>query len=318
MKKRKARKRKTGGRQRGQVLKAHKAVPKEVATYWENLASDVKQKALPGVTDLDALVRERHLGIASKGDFSQEVAMAAVFLGKLVEEYKWVLETNRQGLELNRTQIEIPLPMLPGDLDESLKPRVEEKIRKQYLDLVRKDELGERYLKEQIEDEIGKVKFDKTHLHYLHESGHAAIWAMQRGNLHKALHFLSTLIRAAAIKDVPFFKELTRRIECDVPLNSPVNSVISALVGLKEKYLKGGVSGRPDDGYSNFFKWNTPLLFPALLLPPPQRPPLNEPQIAEWVWVYAKKRLSARALLRQADLIEIPRERSRGRAKQLK
>ena len=277
---------KHGGRQRGQLAKAHKSIPNEVAAEWQKF--DVaKQSELraQGITP-EKLEEWRHAALASTGDFSGEVTTAAGCLGKLVNRWKEALSSNRINLELNQRKIEIPLPFLPGTFSG---------------------------LKSLNEDQIRELKFSPTELRYL-SGGHDAIWAMQRGYEWEALRLLSALIQAAAKNDTNFFKELYRRICCDAPLDWPVERVTSALVSLKACYFTERWQG-DHQGVSRFYERETPLLVPVLKHPPGHRPPLTVPQIDEWVWAFAKVRLDERSLKRHADAIELPREHRRGRQK---
>jgi hypothetical protein len=219
-----------------------------------------------------------------------DVAAAARHLGVLVEAYKKALESRRINLELNRRVVEIPLPFLPGHFSPDMD------------------------LKTLSEDQIRNLQFSKNDLFYLAETAHDAIWAMQGSRAIEALRLLSHLIRAAAKNDTQFFKELHRRILSEAPLNSPVEQVISALVSLKKCYFKERWQ-EDRHGEMAYHKRETPSLVSVMILPHDKRPPLTVPQIAEWVWAYANVRLSERSLIRQADLIGVPREHKRGQRK---
>jgi hypothetical protein len=121
-------KKKTGGRKRGQLAKAHKIVPNEVAAEWQKLdAAKQTELRAQGITP-EIMEEWRHGALASNGDFSGEVVSAAGCLGKLVNRWKEVLSSNRINLELNQRKIEIPLPFLPGTFSD-LKSLNEDQIR---------------------------------------------------------------------------------------------------------------------------------------------------------------------------------------------
>lgn len=270
----------SGGRKRGQRLWVHNGIEDDLSNHF-----------------------------ASHGDFSPDVNMAAFYLGGLVKRYEEARKSTRYNLEANRREVTIPLPMLPGDLDEGLKTRVEEQVRKHW-NLVRKDEFGEKFLKEETEAALATTTFDELHLRYLRETAHDAIWAMQGGGFMEGLRLLSALIQAAANNDGEFFKELHRRICCAAPLQSPVEQVTSALLSLKKCYKNWRWS---EEHEGPFYEREMPELAKVLKCPPGQRPPLTVPQMAEWVWLFGKIRVDGRTLKRHADAIELTRKNERGR-----
>lgn len=269
-------KKKSGGRRAGQSAKAHAAIHVDVTAMWQKLDPAEQQKLLAQKITPETIEFWRHGELASRGNFSIEVQMAAFRLGELVEQYKKILKTNRDTLEMNRPGVEIPLPMLPGSFTD---------------------------LKSLNEDEIRELKFNKTELHYLDKSAHAAIWAMQGSRWVEALSLLTTMMLAAEKNDTYFFDEFARRIKCGVPLHSPAEPVFSALLSLKECYLRE--HWQPET-VGRFYARETPLLVPVLKCPLGKRPPLTVPQIGQWVWAFAREKKSDRALIRAAKILGIP------------
>jgi hypothetical protein len=163
--------------------------------------------------------------------------------------------------------------------------------------------------------------FDKSEINLLHQTGHDALWTMQRSGYTTALSLLSILIRAVANNDVKFFEEFARRIRNNytmgVPLTSGAEPVYGAMIGLKRMYdgFDGGIVKEPPadkrewDANLSFYaylKRILPKLFPVLKLPPKQRPPLTVAQIREFYCEHCKLPLSDRALIRAAKIMGIP------------
>jgi hypothetical protein len=186
----------TRGRRAGQFGKAHKSVQDEVRTIWEGYNDAQRRDLLAKGITAEVLKDWRHSALAANGNFPREVQSAAFNLGKLVREYKRILNEKRCNLECNRRGVEIPLPYLP---------------QAEYFD----------------EKELNQI---------VHGSGHDVIWIMQRFGYIDAFRLLSSLIRAAANNDTVFFKEFSRRVSCGVPLESPAEPVYSAMTSLKTVY----------------------------------------------------------------------------------
>jgi len=264
----------TRGRRAGQLTKAHKTVHDEISAAWQKLTPAEQNKLIASGITPDVQEEWRHSGLATVGNFPKEVQYAAFNLGKLVREYKKVLSESRFYLEMNRRGVKIPLPILPGDLTEKGKSNGESD---------------------------SNLQFSKTELNILGDSGHDVIWVMQHLGYIDAFRLLSYLIQAAAKNDANFFKEFCRRVCCGVPLESPAEPLISALISLKRCYEKemGKV-------YGNFYETKIPSLAPVLNLPLGKRPPLTLAQVADYVFVFGGGKISDRALSRQAKTFGIP------------
>jgi hypothetical protein len=280
-------KKSTRGRRPGHLGKAHKDVHENVFTWWQKLSEGERKKLIATGTTPEQIEYWRHNEAADRGNYPLEVATAATQLGTLVERYKKILVEKRWNLEANR-RVEIPLPFLPA----------------------------------------GEI-FDKSEINLLHQTGHDALWTMQGSEYPTALSLLSFLIRAAANSDVKFFEELARRIRSSfvmgVPLTSGAEPVYGTMIGLKRMYngFDGGFVKEPpadkrqwdaNSSFHAYLKRILPKLFPVLLLPPKQRPPLTVAQIREFVCEHGKLSSSDRALIRAAKIMGIP-VAGRGRPK---
>jgi hypothetical protein len=102
------------GRRAGQLGKAHQSVHQDIAAMWQNLDAAAQEKALSQGITPEVLEEWQHGGLATVGNFPNEVQWAAFNLGKLVREYKRVLAEKRWNLEANRRGVQIPLPLLPA------------------------------------------------------------------------------------------------------------------------------------------------------------------------------------------------------------
>jgi len=144
-------------------------------------------------------------------------------------------------------------------------------------------------------------QFNECELKMLGESAHDVIWLMQHFGYIDAFRLLSYMIRAAAKNDSGFFKELWRRVQSGVPLESPAEPVYSALISLKRCYHRE----KWDNRSGPFYKRGNSLSRSCLQLPPGQRQPLTLAQIADYVRVFSGRKVSDRALSRHAKVIGI-------------